>query len=124
MITQRILHKEIPAVEGEIFRFVGGSALNSALTMVLENEHAVNSLTYKIQESSDGTTWTDKALPVSGGTTAVNFIVGPQSAHTVKLPNSSSFYRLRASGTLNANIGLMWFTFIAPESTTVPTILA
>ncbi len=123
MITSRVFHKEVPSVEGELFRFIGGSGLGSGLILILENEHAANSLTYKVQESTDGTTWTDKALPTSSGT-AVSFTVGPKTAHTVRLPATSNHYRVKASGTLTANIGLLWFTLVAPESTSVPTILA
>jgi len=124
MITTRNLHKEIPSTSGEILRFIGGSALDSSLTIVMENEHAANSMTYKIQTSSDGETWVDKALPIAPSGTQTNFVIGPESAHTLKLANDFSFLRIMAYGTLQANIGLMWYTKVAIGANSYPTILA
>ncbi len=123
MITNKAFHKEVPSTSGEIFRVIGGSALDSSLTIVMENEHASNSLTYKIQTSSDGETWEDKAFPIAPSGTQVNFVIGPEAAHTVKLANDFTFLRVMAYGTLQANINLSWFTKTAIAANVYPTIL-
>lgn len=121
MIKTQLLHKEIPSSDGTIFTFSGTPG--SSLSVVIENEDAANSLTYKWQESADGDTWVDKALPYGAGT-QVSFVIAPETAHTVKLPNSSPFYRLVARGSVVASIGLMWFMRVNPATPNTPTIQA
>ena len=124
MITSKSFHKEIPSASGEILRFIGGSALDSSLTLIMENEHASNSMTYKVQTSSDGETWADLAMPVAPSGTQVNFVIAPESAHTLKLANSFTFMRIMAYGTLNANLNLSWYTKTAIAANVFPTLLA
>ncbi len=124
MITNKSFHKEIPSSSGEILRFIGGSALDSSLTIIMENEHAANSMTYKVQTSSDGDTWEDLAMPISPSGTQVNFVIAPEAAHTLKLASNFSFLRIMAYGTLQANIGLMWYTKTAIAANVYPTLLS
>lgn len=123
MIKTQVFHKEVQSSDEELFRFIGGAALDSSLTIVMENEDSANTLTYKIQESADGSEWEDKELSTGSGT-AVEFAIGPETAHTIKLPNTSTFYRVVARGSLRASVGLIWFTRVNPATAATPQVLA
>ena len=107
MIKNDQFVKEIPAAEGSIYEII--NVPSGGFASIMENLDAANSLTYKFQQSADGITWTDILFNVSNCTSQEStFTIAPGQNHLVKVLPSQSRTRLRAYGTLSANIGLMY----------------
>lgn len=107
MITHRSLIAAVGPSLVQVFKFTG--AVRGGLLLVLENLSDVNQLTYKIQESNDGVTWTDKTFTV-GDTVVSSFVLDYGQAHTFRVQPSTLHLRLVGSGSLNANVGITYST--------------
>jgi len=107
MIENKQFVKEVPATEGTIYDLV--NVQSGGFATIMENLDAANSMTYKFQQSADGITWTDILFNVSNcASQESTFTIAPGTHHLVKVLPSQARVRLRAYGTLNANIGLTW----------------
>lgn len=80
----------VPATpDSELFRVLGAQA--NAVVLIFENLDPSNTLTWRLQSSPDGTTWTDVA---SNATLAPGATVAPQ------VITGQPFYRMLGSGNL------------------------
>ena len=114
MLVSRFLNKQVAASESEVFRLKGSL---DKLSVTLENQSATNTLVYKFQESDDGTNWTDKELPVSGGSTETQFAITSGNNHMVRIVSDKSRLRLLAYGDLMAGISIS-YNIQTPSDTT------
>lgn len=107
MITHRSFTASVGPTLASLFKFTG--SVRGAVMVILENKHTTNQLTYKVQESVDGQTWTDKSFTV-GESTAITFSCDPLLTHTFRLSPSSQHFRVMASGSLTAHVSLSYST--------------
>jgi len=107
VITNRSLVAAVGPTQAPIFKFTG--TVRGALLLILENLDDVNQLTYKVQESNDGVTWTDKIFVV-GDSNVSTFVIDHGGAHTFRVQPATLHTRLVGSGSLTVNVGLSYST--------------
>jgi hypothetical protein len=102
MVTSKTFCRSVPASLSTIFEVNGN--VDGGLLVILENLNENNTMVYKFQESYDGTTWVDKSFTLSGGGSAVQFTILPESHHELKVSYTRQKLRMLASGNLLAQI--------------------
>lgn len=121
MITTNSLVREIAAVEDTVFEFIGIPAAGFAVNIT--NTDLNNNLTYKFQQSNDGSTWTDVVFSINNCTsTASTFVITPEHSHNVKVTTTMGRMRLRAYGSLTALVTLNYVKETAVASNQSVTI--
>ncbi len=110
MITNRSFVAAVGPTQATLFKFTG--TVRGALLLILENLSEVNQLSYKVQESNDGLTWTDKVFVV-GSSNVTNFVLDHGEAHTFRVQPATLHLRLVGSGSLTANVNLSYSTAVA-----------
>ncbi len=104
MITSKTFVRSVPASSDTIFEFNGN--VDGGLLVVMENLSSDNTMVYKFMESYDGITWVDKSFPLTGGGTATQFTILPDSHHEIKVTYTRQKLKLMASGNLMANFSV------------------
>ena len=116
MIKSTSLYKQIPSSEDTIFKLTGTP--RSGVSVNIENFDAANNLSYKFQESNDGSDWEDKTFRTADGDEVTAFVLAPGAAHAIKLNMTTQHIRLRASGSVDAQIQISHSSTHDPAAST------
>jgi hypothetical protein len=97
MIVVKSFNKQAPVAEASILRIFGVNSSGYALFLENQDTQGGNTITYTLQESLNGSTWTDIEFTVSSSAQS-DFALMPATTHLLKVSSSQPYIRLTAYG--------------------------